>query len=183
MDSAARAGDTVWTAEAFLRTDQHEFGDAWRYELLDGRVIAHAAPSPDHGAILSGLSGSPRDPVTRGPGRLPSGSRKWRGTQTSATPYGPHSRRHNPLREPSPRRPRRGIAVGAEKLAGREPEAARPTGCRGHPRNRRALSGRSVGPHLLKRGYGHLVLRRHRRPGGDPEPKERRYRDPVVGGL
>jgi Uma2 family endonuclease len=58
MDSAARAGDTVWTAEAFLRTDQHEFGDAWRYELLDGRIIAHAAPSPNHGAILSGLSGA-----------------------------------------------------------------------------------------------------------------------------
>ena len=25
---------------------------AWRYELVDGAIIAHAAPSPDHGAIL-----------------------------------------------------------------------------------------------------------------------------------
>lgn len=35
--------------------DQHAFGDAWRYELVDGRIIAHAAPSPEHGAIISGL--------------------------------------------------------------------------------------------------------------------------------
>lgn len=46
----------LWTAEEFLATDQCEFGDAWRYELVDGEVIAHAAPSPDHGAILSGLT-------------------------------------------------------------------------------------------------------------------------------
>jgi Uma2 family endonuclease len=44
------------TAEQFLRTDQHVFGDAWRYELVEGRIVAHAAPSPDHGAILSALS-------------------------------------------------------------------------------------------------------------------------------
>ena len=46
---------THWTAEAFLATDQHAFGDAWRYELVDGRIKAHAAPSPEHAAILSGL--------------------------------------------------------------------------------------------------------------------------------
>jgi Uma2 family endonuclease len=45
-----------WTAEEFLATDQYEFGNAWRYELVDGEVVAHAAPSPDHGAILSGLA-------------------------------------------------------------------------------------------------------------------------------
>jgi Uma2 family endonuclease len=47
---------TVWTAEAFLETDQESFGPAWRYELVDGRIVAHAAPSPDHGAILAALS-------------------------------------------------------------------------------------------------------------------------------
>jgi Uma2 family endonuclease len=56
MDTAERAGGTVWTADAFLTTDQHEFGDAWRYELVEGRVVSHAAPSPDHGAILAGLT-------------------------------------------------------------------------------------------------------------------------------
>jgi hypothetical protein len=44
------------TADRFLVTDQHMFGDAWRYELVDGRVIAHAAPTPEHGAILAGLT-------------------------------------------------------------------------------------------------------------------------------
>lgn len=48
----------LWTAEEFLETDQHEFGDAWRYELVDGEVVAPTAPSPDHGAILSSLAGS-----------------------------------------------------------------------------------------------------------------------------
>jgi hypothetical protein len=33
-------------AEEFLRTDQREFGDAWRYELVDGRIVGHAAPTP-----------------------------------------------------------------------------------------------------------------------------------------
>jgi Uma2 family endonuclease len=56
MDRAESAISQAWTAEAFLATDQRAFGDAWRYELVDGRVIAHAAPSPDHGAILSLLN-------------------------------------------------------------------------------------------------------------------------------
>jgi len=47
--------ERLWTAEEFLATHRHEFGDAWRYELVDCEVIAHTAPSPDHGAILSGL--------------------------------------------------------------------------------------------------------------------------------
>lgn len=45
-----------WTAEEFLATDQCAFGDAWRYDLVDGEIVAHAAPSPDHAAILSGLT-------------------------------------------------------------------------------------------------------------------------------
>ena len=58
MDTAERASSRYWTAEEFLATDQREFGDAWRYELVDGVVIAHAAPTPEHGAILSGLTGA-----------------------------------------------------------------------------------------------------------------------------
>jgi Uma2 family endonuclease len=58
MNTAERAGGKIWTADEFLETDQHEFGDAWRYELVDGRIIAHAAPSPNHGAVLSGLNGA-----------------------------------------------------------------------------------------------------------------------------
>ncbi len=44
------------TADDFLQMDQSAFGTAWRYEMVDGRIIAHAAPSPDHGAILAGLT-------------------------------------------------------------------------------------------------------------------------------
>ena len=56
MDRAERATGRNWTAEEFLATDQSMFGDAWRYELVDGVIIAHAAPSPDHGAILASLT-------------------------------------------------------------------------------------------------------------------------------
>lgn len=48
--------DTVWTADAFLQTDQRSFGDAWKYELVDGEVVAHAAPAPLHGAIMAKLA-------------------------------------------------------------------------------------------------------------------------------
>ena len=58
MEAAERLGNRIWTADEFLATDQHEFGDAWRYELVDGEIIAHAAPSPDHAAIISGLIGA-----------------------------------------------------------------------------------------------------------------------------
>lgn len=55
MDTAARQFGRALTADEFLATDQAGFGDAWRYELIDGVIIAHAAPSPDHGAILAML--------------------------------------------------------------------------------------------------------------------------------
>ena len=48
----------VWTADEFVLQDQHDFGDAWRYELVDGQILAHAAPAPEHGAILAGLIGA-----------------------------------------------------------------------------------------------------------------------------
>ena len=55
MDTTARKF-TEMTAAEFLATDQAEFGDAWRYELDEGVIVAHAAPSPEHGAILSMLN-------------------------------------------------------------------------------------------------------------------------------
>lgn len=58
MTVALRNPEQGWTAEGFLATDQHVFGDAWRYELVDGRTVAHTAPSPEHGAILAGLTGA-----------------------------------------------------------------------------------------------------------------------------
>jgi hypothetical protein len=36
MEAAERAGP-AWTADAFLRTDQRDFGSAWRYELVARR--------------------------------------------------------------------------------------------------------------------------------------------------
>jgi Uma2 family endonuclease len=56
MDTAAR--DTQFLdADEFLRTDQSEFGTAWRYELVRGAIVAHAAPSPEHAVILGNLAG------------------------------------------------------------------------------------------------------------------------------
>ncbi|HEX5325836.1 MAG TPA: Uma2 family endonuclease [Acetobacteraceae bacterium] len=39
-----------------MRTDQSEFGNAWRYELVRGAIVAHAAPSPEHGVVLANLA-------------------------------------------------------------------------------------------------------------------------------
>jgi Uma2 family endonuclease len=55
MNTAAR-GARFLDADAFLRTNQSDFGRAWRYELVRGRIVAHAAPSPDHGIILANLA-------------------------------------------------------------------------------------------------------------------------------
>jgi Uma2 family endonuclease len=55
MQAAERAA-RIWMAGEFLQTDQRDFGLAWRYELVAGRVTAHAAPSPDHGAIAANLT-------------------------------------------------------------------------------------------------------------------------------
>jgi Uma2 family endonuclease len=56
MDTAARSSPFL-EADAFLRTDQSEFGTAWRYELVHGAIVSHAAPSPEHGVILNNLAG------------------------------------------------------------------------------------------------------------------------------
>ena len=55
MDTAARDSQFL-NADAFLRTDQSAFGTAWRYELVRGTIVAHAAPSPEHGVILANLA-------------------------------------------------------------------------------------------------------------------------------
>lgn len=55
MDTAARSSQYL-DADEFLRTDQAEFGNAWRYELVHGGIVAHAAPSPEHGVILGNLA-------------------------------------------------------------------------------------------------------------------------------
>lgn len=44
-----------WTAETFLKSDLHISGDAWRYELVDGAVVAHAGPAPLHGVIAGNV--------------------------------------------------------------------------------------------------------------------------------
>jgi hypothetical protein len=56
MDTAARNSPFL-DADAFLRTDQSEFGNAWRYELVRGAIVAHPAPAPEHGVILGNLAG------------------------------------------------------------------------------------------------------------------------------
>jgi Uma2 family endonuclease len=55
--TVARRLDKEWTADEFIITDQHEFGPLWRYELVDGHIVGHAAPHPDHGAIAAGVIG------------------------------------------------------------------------------------------------------------------------------
>lgn len=55
MDTTARGAEFL-DADAFLRTDQHSFGPAWRYELVRGAIVAHAVPSPEHGALLANLA-------------------------------------------------------------------------------------------------------------------------------
>jgi Uma2 family endonuclease len=55
MDTALHDGRFL-DADEFLRTDQCEFGPAWRYELVRGAIVAHAAPSPEHGVILGNLA-------------------------------------------------------------------------------------------------------------------------------
>jgi Uma2 family endonuclease len=79
MTVALRTGKD-WTADAFVATDQHVFGNDWRYELVEGQVVGHAAPSPEHGAILIGLSAA----LFNRRDRLPAGCRPESGS--AATP-------------------------------------------------------------------------------------------------
>jgi hypothetical protein len=56
MDTAVR--NSQWLeADGFRRTDQSDFGPAWRYELVRSTIVAHAVPSPEHSVILGNLAG------------------------------------------------------------------------------------------------------------------------------
>ena len=54
MAHVARVPSTM-TADEFVTTDQSCFGNDWRYELVDGVIVGHAAPSPTHAVILVNL--------------------------------------------------------------------------------------------------------------------------------
>jgi Uma2 family endonuclease len=43
------------TANQFLSMDTSAFGEAWRYELVAGRPVAMAPPTPEHGRILGNV--------------------------------------------------------------------------------------------------------------------------------
>jgi Uma2 family endonuclease len=66
MDTAAHTTRFL-DADTFLRTDQLEFGNAWRYELVRGTIVAHAAPSPEHGVIVVNLAGELRERLRHHP--------------------------------------------------------------------------------------------------------------------
>jgi hypothetical protein len=68
MSIALDTADRARTAAAFLATDQHAFGDGWRYAPVEGRIVAHAAPAPDHSAILAGLAASVANRLRGSPG-------------------------------------------------------------------------------------------------------------------
>ena len=70
-----------WTAADFVFADQSSFGPLWRYELVDGQVLGHAAPTPEHGAILFGLSSALAQAMR---GKAPEGCRGETGS--AATP-------------------------------------------------------------------------------------------------
>ena len=55
MDTLLDTDRPLLTADEFLATSRRVFGDAWRYELVDGRVVAMAPPSDRHAFILSNL--------------------------------------------------------------------------------------------------------------------------------
>jgi hypothetical protein len=59
MDTAGRDPRSSTPTPSCEQTDQSEFDMAWRDELVRGRIVAHAAPSPDHGIILANLATEP----------------------------------------------------------------------------------------------------------------------------
>jgi hypothetical protein len=56
MDPSVRAARFL-DADAFLRSDQSAFGNAWRFERVRGSIVAQVAPSPEHGVVLNNLAG------------------------------------------------------------------------------------------------------------------------------
>jgi hypothetical protein len=127
---AQRSPDQNWTAERFCVTDQHVFGDAWRYELVDGRIIAYAAPSPEH--RHSGRADRrTHQPVAWQSGRLASRERQRRGASIGAASDIAHSRRADPLRRASQGHVRGNFAIGTAELDPTRRQTPRPAGGRG----------------------------------------------------
>jgi Uma2 family endonuclease len=83
--------DHRWTADEFIATDQEAFGNAWRYELVDGLIVAHAAPSPEHGAIAAALAGA----LIKRLSRMPVGCRPETGSAAA-----PRTKQRNTVRIP-----------------------------------------------------------------------------------
>lgn len=82
MASPLRAdSEALLTVQQFLAADPSSFGNAWRYELVDGRVVAHAAPVPDHGAIMVNLGAALKARLAPGSGCRPEAA-------TAAVPKG-----------------------------------------------------------------------------------------------
>jgi Uma2 family endonuclease len=87
MDTLLDTDLPTLTADEFMRTDQRVFGDAGRYELLDGRPVAMAPPTDKHAIIAGRLvhalalalaaSGLPCDAAV-GPGVRPANARQTR---------------------------------------------------------------------------------------------------------
>lgn len=73
--------ESLLTVEEFLVADPGSFGSAWRYELVEGRVVAHAAPVPDHGAMVVNLGAALK-------ARLAPGGRCRAEAATAAVPRG-----------------------------------------------------------------------------------------------
>ena len=112
MDTAARSSPFL-DAEAFLRTDQSEFGTAWRYELVRGAIVAHAAPSPEHGVILGNLVAEIHNRLRDHSDCRPEVGSGAAPDATSATP--PASRTpHDSLRKVTSGVVRSGLPVGAQ---------------------------------------------------------------------
>ena len=78
--------DSSLDADAFLRADQSKFGSAWRYELVRGTVIAHAAPGPEDEVILGNLALD--SAIACGIIRMHIGSRQRRRPAVRAARYG-----------------------------------------------------------------------------------------------
>ena len=55
MTALRNADQPPLTADQFMSVDPLTFGEAWRYELVAGRPVAMAPPSPEHGRVLGNV--------------------------------------------------------------------------------------------------------------------------------
>ena len=152
MDTAARNSPFL-DADAFLRTDQSEFGTAWRYELVRGAIVAHAAPSPEHGVILGNLAGERHSRLRSHPecrSEVGSGAApQYEQRDTARIPDAMIR-----CGQTSSRVVRGGLPVGAAAQAAVGPEASGPASRRGRAGDCRDLPGRDAGARLSAAGAG-----------------------------